>query len=386
MNYYYKKIVLNNKDYNNCMKNRFVFAGLFLLAQLLLIGGSCKSTGKFIEEEVVFRNDLHDATFTGTLTKPSGKDKFPVVILISGSGQQDRDETVYGHKPSKILAEFLSSNGVGVLRYDDRGIGGSTGDVWSASLEVQASDAYAGIHYLKSRKDIDHDNIGIIGHSIGALQGTILASKYQDISFLVMLGGLGIPFCENHIKADSLSNKLQGKPDEIIEAGRHLLESLCDAIKEMPDNQDYTTSKNILIHTISEWQASLEGEAKAEIDDFTKSNPDFWIKNIAEEYATPIYISCMKYEPYDYLTNIECPVLSIIGAKDVQVVPENNAAIQKALEEAGNKNFRVVAPENINHIFQRCETGLISEYIEIDEDFNIEIMELILEWLNENKN
>jgi len=366
------------------MKNRFVLVGLFLLTQLLLFESGCSSPGGFSEEEVVFRNDLHDATLAGTLTKPTGKDKFPLVILISGSGQQDRDETAYGHKPFKVLAEFLSSNGIGVLRYDDRGIGGSTGDVWSASLEVQASDAYAGIQYLKSRKDIDPDNIGIIGHSIGALQGTILTSKYQDISFLVMLGGLGIPFCENHIKADSLSNKLQGKPDEIIEAGSHLLESLCDAIKEMPDNQDYKTSKNILIHTISEWQASLKGTAKTEIDNFTKSNPDFWINNIAGEYATPIYISCINYEPYDYLTNIECPVLSIIGEKDVQVVPENNAAIQKALEEAGNKNFKVVAPKNINHMLQRCETGLISEYKEIDEVFNIEILELILEWLNEN--
>jgi len=355
-----------------------------LLIQTFLIGGCSNPSNGFTAEEVVFKNNSDGAILSGTLTKPIGKDKFPVAILISGAGQQDRDETVYGHKPFKVLAEFLSNNGIGILRYDDRGVGGSKGNVWNATLEVQARDAYAGIRYLKTRKDIDIHSIGIIGHSFGAMQGTILASKYPDISFLVMLGGIGIPWSENHIKADRLSNKLKGESNEIIEAGSQLLEPLLKAMRSMPANQEYQISRNTLVKITENWQASLTGKAKTKIEEFTKSNPDFWIKNIAEEYATPIYISFAKYEPSEYLSKIQCPALSIIGEKDVQVIPGNNAAIENALESGGNNNYKVITPKDINHLFQKCETGLISEYETIEEDFNLNVMIEISEWINEN--
>lgn len=369
------------------MNPRFIKITLALLfAQFYLIESCCNQSIGFTEEEVVFRNNLDGAIFTGTLTKPIGKDKYPIAILISGAGQQDRDETVYGHKPFKELAEFLSNNGISVLRYDDRGVGGSKGNVWDATLEVQASDAYAGIKYLKSRNDYDNNQIGIIGHSLGAMQGTILASKHTDISFLVLLGGVGIPWSENHIKADRLSNKLKGQPDEIIEAGSQLFKPLLKAIESMSINQDYQVSKKILVQIIEKWQSSLTGIAKTQIGEFTKSNPDFWIKNIAEEYATPIYISCAKFKPTGYLTQIQCPVLSIIGEKDVQVIPENNTAIEKALRKGKNNNYEVITPKNINHLLQKCETGLISEYEKIDEDFNLSVMIKISDWINENTN
>jgi len=369
------------------MKPKFVNIGLIILFfQTFLIEGCSNPSNGFTAEEIVFRNDLDGTILSGTFTKPIGKDKFPVALLISGAGQQDRDETVYGHKPFKVLAEFLSNNGIGVLRYDDRGIGGSIGNVWDATLEVQANDAYAGIQYLKSRKDINPDNIGIIGHSLGAMQGTILAGKYPDISFLVLLGGIGIPWCENHIKADRLSNILKGEPFEIIEAGSALMKTLCNEMKETPDSQDYQITKNKLIHIVEEWQLSLKGKAKTKIEEFAKLNPDFFINSIAEEYSTPIYISCAKFVPLEYLTNIECPVLSIIGDKDVQVVPENNDAISKGLEKSDNNNYKIITPKDINHLMQKCETGLIGEYENIDEDFNLNIMMEISEWINENIN
>ena len=369
------------------MKRIFVNITLviFFVQPFILTGCSSRSID-FTAEEVVFKNNLDGAILSGTFTKPIGKDRFPIAILISGSGQQDRDETVYGHKPFKVLSEFLSNNGIGVLRYDDRGIGRSTGNVWNATLEVQASDAYAGIKYLKSRNDIDNNQIGIIGHSLGAMQGTILASKYPDISFLVLLGGIGIPWSENHIKADKLSNTIKGEPIEIIEAGTTLMKTLCDEIKQTPDSQDYQITKNKLIHIVEEWQLSLKGIAKTKIEEFTKSNPDFFINRIVEEYSTPIYISCAKFEPLEYLTNIECPVLSIIGDNDVQVMPENNNAIKRGLEKSGNNNYKIITPKNINHMMQKCETGLIGEYENIDEDFNLNIMIEISEWINENTN
>jgi len=336
-----------------------------------------------IEEEVIFKNEIDGTILAGTLTKPKGKDTFPVALLISGAGQQDRDESVYGHKPFKVLAEFLSNNGIGVLRYDDRGVGGSTGDVWKATLEVQASDAYAGIKYLKNRKDVDINNIGVIGHSLGAMQGTLLASEHHDISFLVLLAGIGIPWSENHIKADRLSNKMKGEPVEIIDAGTRLLEPLLEAMKSTPDNQDYITTRDTLIQIINEWEASLTGKEKSKLEKFTQSNPGFWIHNIAEEYATPIYLSCTRFNPSQYLIQIECPVLSVIGEKDVQVVPENNDAIQSALAKGGNDKYKIIIPKNINHMFQKCESGLIREYEKIDEDFNPNVMKDISDWIHQ---
>lgn len=366
------------------MTKSYLPIGLILLIQVFFLESCSKPIGGFIEEEVTFKNELDGTLLAGTLTKPAGKDTFPVAILISGSGQQDRDESIYGHKPFKVLAEFLSTNGIGVLRYDDRGVGGSKGNVWNATLEVQASDAYAGVQYLKSRQDADNKNIGIVGHSLGAMQGTILASKNPDISFLVLLGGIGIPWTENQIKSNKLSNELKGDPIEIIDAGVKLLELLFEAMKGLPENQDYQTTRNNLIQIIEDWQSSLTGQAKTRIEKFTKSNPDFWIKSIAEEYATPIFISCANYDPEIYLTRIQCPVLSIIGDKDVQVVPENNEAIRKALASGGNTKYKIITPKGINHLFQKCETGLISEYEDIDEDFNLNLMMEISDWINQN--
>lgn len=364
------------------MLNKKYIGFLLSLIQVSIISGCGNETNGFIEEEVIFKNELDSTTLAGTLTIPIGEDSYPIAILISGAGQQDRDETVYGHKPFKALAEFLSTNGIGVLRYDDRGINGSIGDVWNATLEVQVTDAYAAVRYLKARNELDIKSIGIIGHSLGAMQGTILASQYSDISFLIMLGGIGIPFSENQVKADKLTNVIKGEDIEIIEAGSALLEPIFEELESVQDNEDYQTIKDRLIQITEEWQSSLSGTAKSEIEKFTRSNPNFWIDNIAGEYATPIYISCAKYIPAGYLSKIKCPVLSIIGEKDVQVVPENNKAIEKHLIRGGNTNFLIATPMGINHMFQRCETGLISEYEKLDEDFNQEILELILEWLN----
>lgn len=367
------------------MKRIFVNIVIVMLFLQLFIPIGCNNASiGFITEEVVFRNKLDGAILSGTFTKPMGKDDFPTAILISGAGQQDRDGTAYGHKPAKILAEYLSKNGIGVLRYDDRGVGGSKGDVWNATLQVQVSDAYAGVVYLKSRDDIDNSKIGLIGHSFGAMQATILAGNYSDISFLVMLGGIGIPWCENHIKADILTNTLAGEPKEVIEVGSKLMKAICSEIRETPDSQAYQITKSKLVQIVENWQLSLTGIAKTKLEEFTKSNPDFFIKNIAEEYATPIYISCSKFNPMEYLINIRCPVLSIIGEKDMQVVPVNNDAIMQGLELGGNTSYRIFSPKDINHLMQKCETGLISEYENIDEDFNLSVMIEISHWIKEN--
>ncbi|MCD4772399.1 MAG: alpha/beta hydrolase [Bacteroidales bacterium] len=363
------------------IKLMFCIMGLAFIAMISACSGL--NGNSFIEEEVTFTNPVDGAILSGTLTKPSNKGVFPAVILISGSGLQDRDETVYGHKPFKVLAEYLTKNGIAVLRFDDRGAGKSTGDVWNATIEVFAGDALAGIDFLKSCKNVNPYRIGIIGHSQGAMEGMMLASKYNDIAFLIMLGGPGIPWAENMVEANEENLRRQGKSKESIDAGNKLLKKM---IPVMQAGSDYEITKNKLYEVVREWKQSLTGTTKTEIEEFDKSHPGFW-KTMASDYATPIYMSAVNFIPSQYLKKIHCPVLSIIGDKDVHVLSSlNNPVIQNALDQGGNKNSTVVELNDINHMLQKCETGLISEYAEIEESFNQEVLELITTWINDQGN
>lgn len=355
----------------------------FMILILIVTINACTIKGgkSYIEEDVKFTNPVDGAKLAGTFSKPKGSGPFPAVILISGSGLQDRDETVNGHKPFKILAERLTKNGIAVLRFDDRGAGKSKGDVWNATIEVFASDALAGINYLKTRKDVNPFRIGIIGHSQGAMEGMMLASKYDDIAFLIMLAGPGVPWAENMVEANAENLRRQGKSTESIEAGTKLLNKM---LPIMQAGGNYETTKVKLFEAIMEWKQSLTGLAKEEIREFDESHPGFW-KTMASDYATPIYLSAVNFNPSEYLINIHCPVLSIIGDKDIQVLSSmNNPAIQEALIQAGNKNATVIEMNNINHLLQKCKTGLISEYSEIEESFNNEVAEIIAYWIQNN--
>jgi pimeloyl-ACP methyl ester carboxylesterase len=211
-------------------------------------------TGSFTSENVYFTNKKDGARLAGSLTIPDTKRKLPAVILISGSGLLDRDETVYGQKPFRVLADYLSRRNIAVLRYDDRGTGESKGNLNNITPENFAEDAYAGLKYLKSRDEILIDKIGIIGHSMGAVEGSILASRYNDISFLIMLGGPGLPLDENMLKSDSLNNTRSGQSLAVVNSGQNLLKKM---IAEVKKNSDISTTENNLKNIINDWRNSL---------------------------------------------------------------------------------------------------------------------------------
>lgn len=219
----------------------------------------------------------------------------------------------------------------------------------------------------------------IYGHSLGAIQGTILAATKPEISFLVMLGGIGIPWSENHIKADSLLNTIKGENAEIVNAGSQLLRKVIGIISIADDSQK---ARPALYEAAKKWLSSLSEDVAKTLSEFTGENPEFW-NDFADQYAQPIYLSCARYNPYPLLKSIECPVLSIIGENVVQVLSENNLAISKALSEGGNTHYTIHTPKNINHLMQYCETGLISEYEMIPEDFNENLLKFIADWIND---
>ncbi len=336
----------------------------------------------YVEQEVSFINEKDGAHLSGTLTIPKHNGKFPAVILISGSGLQDRNESVYGHEPFKVLADHLSHNNIAVLRYDDRGFGKSTGPLNNVNPVNFAEDAYAGLQYLKSREEIFTDKIGIIGHSMGAVEGSILASRYSDISFLIMLAGAGIPLDENMLLADSVSNTKSGQ-SKAVSSGQVLLKKM---ITEVKTDSDSNITEARLIRIIKEWQDSLPQDEKVKIDAFTRDKPGYW-HNMASEWATPYFNFVLNYDPYPVLKEISCPVLSIIGEKDVQTLAvENSNRIKQALKNGKCIDYQIEIIDNLNHLFQTCETGAISEYSQIKETFNVGVMEIISSWIKKQTN
>ncbi|MCF7859517.1 MAG: alpha/beta hydrolase [Candidatus Cloacimonetes bacterium] len=333
-------------------------------------------------EEVNFLNHTDGAKLAGTLIIPKKGKTFPAVILVSGSGLQDRDETVYGHKPFKVLSDYLTRNGIAVLRYDERSVGKSKGKLSGVTTLDFAEDAYAGIKLLRNYEQINPNKIGIIGHSEGGLVAAILAERDSTISFIVLLGSPAVPIDEALIYSHKNKLRREGKSEEIIDAGANLLSNLFTQIKK---GEGYSTTKKKLTKIIEKWKSSLTGEAKLDIEEFIKENPK-WFEYIADEWSTPWWKFLANFDPRDKIRKLRCPVLALIGKKDIQVNADQNLTeLKMALEKGGNKNYRIEYLDDINHLFQKCETGFREEYAQLDESFNEDVMKLISDWIHSLK-
>lgn len=331
----------------------------------------------YYSEEVVFSNKKDGVDLSGTLTLPSKDGKFPVVILISGSGPQDRNEEIMGHKPFLVLSDYLTQNGIAVLRYDDRGTAASTGDFSSATSADFSRDVEAGVNYLKSRKDIDKRKIGLIGHSEGGLIASMVASRNKKIAFIVLLAGPGIPGDQLLLLQQKLIGKASGISEELLlkneEMNRKAFEIVnhASSTEQLKSDLTQSISKSLLENPSSQKPAGM-------------SDTDF-VKLQVDQIASPWMQYFIKYDPAPTLKKVKCPVLALNGSKDLQVPPnENLGAIKTALENGKNKDFSTVELPNLNHLFQECTTGAPSEYAEIEETFSPNAMEELLDWINEH--
>lgn len=321
----------------------------------------------FIEEEVVYNNKTAGIKLTGTLTFPKNGENLPAVILITGSGAQDRDETIFEHKPFLVIADFLTRNGFAVLRVDDRGVGGSEGKTSEATSEDFAGDVLAGVEFLKTRKEINSAKIGLIGHSEGGLIAPIAAGKF-DAAFIVLLAGPGIIGEQILYEQGKLINLAAGLTEEQAQQNQKMQEALFNIIKTETDSLKRIDR---LQRTMSNGQYfMLNDEQKAAVDNQIKTVDNKWFRFF------------LQYDPYPALVKLQCPVLALNGEKDLQVPPkENLAAIEKALTEGGNKNFKTMEIPGLNHLFQTCETGAIAEYAQIEETFSPKVLDILLEWM-----
>ncbi|WP_048160967.1 S9 family peptidase [Methanosarcina sp. 1.H.A.2.2] len=333
------------------------------------------------EEEVVYENTEAGVKLAGTLTLPRSEGPFPVVVLITGSGPQNRDEGVFGHRPFLVLSDYLTRQGIAVLRVDDRGIGGSTGNFSQATTEDFAGDVLAGIEYLKSREEIDSTKIGLIGHSEGGLIAPIVAVQSPDVAFIVLMAGPGITGEEIILLQSDLISRAEGADNETITRNNALMTSMYSVIKEEQNN---TIAAEKLRKLIMDERANMSEEDKQN-SNYSEADLDAQVNAQVQTLVSPWMRFFLTYDPRPTLMQVKCPVLAINGEKDLQVPPEENLrAIEEALKAGGNKDYTVKELPGLNHIFQTAQTGSPSEYSAIEETISPTALEVIGDWISEH--
>ncbi len=308
----------------------------------------------YLEEEVTYPNARDAVTLAGTLTLPPTGGPFPAVLLITGSGQEDRDESLFGHRPFLVLADYLTRRGIAVLRVDDRGVGGSTGDVSRATSEDFARDVLAGVEYLKTRREIDPNRIGLIGHSEGGIIAPLAAVDSNDVAFVVLMAGTGVPgdlVLEAQIAALlKVGGASQATIDAVLQEQRRVM----DILKTEPDPN----------HA----QEKLRGLGYPQVQ--------------VQAWTSKWFYFFVTHDPRETLRKVRCPVLALNGDLDVQVVAQVNlSAIEQALREGGNPDFTVEELPGLNHLFQTAQTGNIGEYAFIEETIAPVALETMAAWI-----
>ncbi len=327
-------------------------------------------------EDVTFQNSADGVQLAGTLTIPVSERPCPAVVMISGSGPQDRDETLLDHKPFWVIADHLSRRGIAVLRFDDRGTGASKGDFASATSENVANDVEAAFDSLKKDARIAENSIGLIGQSEGGMIAPIVAARRDDVAFIVLLAGTGVNGKEILLSQGQLILRAEGvKDDRLLKVQRETQLALIETILDAASG----TANAALVEIAMKRLAKVLPE-ESQQEDALKDSVAAGIERI----NSPWFRFFLTYEPASQLQRVKCPVLAINGENDVQVDPKLNLpAIRAALEKGGNSRFRTIEFPGMNHLFQTCTTGGISEYQTIEETISPIVLQTFTTWIAE---
>lgn len=332
------------------------------------------------EENVTFKNG--DITIAGTLTLPENKKDFPTVIMITGSGPQNRDEEIFDFKIFGIIADHLTRNGIAVLRCDDRGVGESTGDFTKATSKDFATDIEAGINYLKTRKDINPKRIGLAGHSEGGIIAPMISARNTDVAFNVLIAGTGVNGEEIMLSQSAAISKANGMDEKKIELNQKLMMEGFNLVKTNAPEKDWNKLQDKIKEIIVDEIKRMSSEEKKTIKDekaFIESNSKQQLVFFKSEWVK-YFIS---YEPSTSLEKLKVPTLAIFGEKDLQVLPElNKSKMEQSFKKSGFKNYKIVVLPKANHLFQEANTGSPSEYIALKKEFIPEFLPLLSDWIN----
>jgi len=329
------------------------------------------------EEEVEFENKTAGIKLAGTLTEPESGGPFPAAVLISGSGPENRDEEVFGHKPFLVLSDYLTRQGIAALRYDDRGVGKSGGDSRTATTADLATDAQAAFEYLKNRQDIDPKRVGLIGHSEGGVIAPIVANEAPGVAFVVLMAGTGLPGDSVLMLQSQLVAKAEGAADSTLAKSAVAQRALLNLAKSNLDSAALAAKLKPLLKQAMSQLSPTDSQASSSADTSSQA-----VEQQVKQVLTPWFHYFLNYDPRPALMRLKQPVLAIVGEKDVQVAPkENLAAIEAALKAGGNKDFAVKELPGLNHLFQTANTGGVSEYKEIEETVSPSALKVMSDWI-----
>jgi len=321
--------------------------------------------------EISVVNSAANLRLAGTLTLPRTRGPFPAVLLIPGSGPQDRDETIMRHRPFLVMADSLARNGIAVLRMDKRGSGRSTGNLEQANCPDFARDAAVCVRYLEGRAEIDPRHIGLIGHSEGGIIAPMAANDSPDIAFVILLGAPAVR--GDQVIAEQITQmaRLLGIPAE-IQARSRALEERFGAILRQEDKP--ATARKRMRDALKEQESGLTGSQRLAFEQMNRRRID--------EALTPDARFLMTYDPGPALRKLRCPVLALAGELDMQVSPSQNLpALAEALEGGGNTDYEIIKLPRLNHLFQGARTGSPSEYLGIPETLSPQVSDLISAWI-----
>jgi dienelactone hydrolase len=320
--------------------------------------------------DINFPGGSPEIMLSGTLSLPKGSGPFPCVVLISGSGPQNRDEEILGHKPFLVLCDYLVKKGMAVFRYDDRGVAKSGGDFASATSADFASDVRAAILVMKENKKIDPKKIGLAGHSEGGTITAMVAADNPDVAFVISLAGTGLPGGDVLTK----QNFDYARSEGASVAGA---EQSSEQTKKMVAIMTSSLNSDERLVKLKGLYAEALAPQKASITDF-----DEVVMQTAMEVNTPWLHFFLNHDPRNDWMRVKCPVLALNGGKDVQVNASSNLnAISTALEAGKNYRYKTAVFPDLNHLFQTANTGSPGEYGKIDETFSTDAMESIADWL-----
>ena len=333
-------------------------------------------------KEVTFKNPSANVELSGTLTFPKSNKPLAVAVLISGSGPQDRDESLLGHKPFAVLADYLSRNGIAVLRYDDRGVGKSTGDFQAATSKDFSSDVEAAIDFLKTESMFDPKQIGLIGHSEGGLIAPGVAAKRSDVAWIVLMAGTGVNGQEILYSQGQLIVAANGGDAKALRTQKAIQEIAFEQVKSLDPGADTSNAVEACAAKVIE-RITQAGDAPvgAELDALKKSMSGA-TRSVLQTVNAPWMRYFLTYEPAPALEKTKCPVLAVNGDKDLQVDAKLNLPkIEQALKAGGNKDFTIEVIPGLNHLFQTCSTGSPTEYESIEETLAPRFLETVGKWL-----
>lgn len=330
----------------------------------------------YTAEEAEYTNDEAGITLAGTLTLPEGGGPFTAAILISGSGAQDRDEFILGHRPFLVLADHLTRSGIAVLRVDDRGVGGSTGDHLEATSEDFAGDVLAGVEYLKDRSEIGSTRIGLVGHSEGGIIAPLAAVRSDDVAYIVLMAAPGlVGETLLYLQAERIA-AVGGVDAETVERNRAIQAEIFSILKE--DIDDAAMEEKLVAVYRRAYQELPEEEREA-----SGIDTDEYFAGRVQNVLNPWFRFFLTYDPAPTLTEVDCPVLAVTGENDLQAPPkENLPVIEEALNAGGNEDVTIMELPGLNHLLQTSETGALSEYGQIDETMSPALLEAVSDWIN----